>query len=36
VYGTPQDEAQALKKEAAYLQSEMEALQRRLAELESA
>jgi hypothetical protein len=36
VYGTPQDVAQALKKEAASLQSEMEAIQRRLAELESA
>lgn len=36
VYGAPQDEAQALKEEAAYLQSELEAIQRRLAELESA
>jgi len=35
-YGTPQDEAQALKQEAAYLQSELEDIQRRLAELESA
>jgi hypothetical protein len=34
-YGAPQDEARALKKEAAYLQSELEAIQRRLAELES-
>lgn len=31
----PQDEAQALKEEQAYLQGELEALQRRLAELES-
>jgi hypothetical protein len=36
LYGVPQDEAQALKKEAAHLQSELEAVQRRLAELESA
>jgi len=35
VYGAPQDEAQARKEEAACLQSELEAIQRRLAELES-
>jgi hypothetical protein len=36
VYGAPQDEAQALKEEAACLKSELEAIQRRLAELERA
>ena len=35
VYGTPQDEAQALKEEAAYLQGELEAVQKRLALLQS-
>jgi Family of unknown function (DUF5320) len=35
-YGTPQDEARALKEEAAGLQSELETIQRRLAKLESA
>lgn len=33
---TPQDEAQALKQEAAYLQEELAAIQKRLAELEPA
>jgi hypothetical protein len=32
----PQDEMQALKQEAAYLQNELEAIQKRLAELEGA
>ncbi len=35
-YGAPQDEAQALKEEQAYLQGELEAIQRRIAELERA
>ncbi len=36
-YGAaPQDEAQALREEQAYLQSELEAIQKRLAELETA
>jgi hypothetical protein len=35
MYGAPQDEAQALKDEEAYLKGELEAIQRRLAELES-
>jgi hypothetical protein len=35
-YRASQDEAQALKEKAACLQSELEAIQRRLAELESA
>lgn len=35
VYGAPPDKAQALKEEAAYLQSELEAVQRRIAALES-
>jgi hypothetical protein len=34
-YGAPQDEAQALRDEQAYLQGELEAIQKRLAELES-
>jgi Family of unknown function (DUF5320) len=34
VYGSPQDETQALKEEAAYLQGELEAVHRRLSELE--
>jgi hypothetical protein len=33
-YGSPQDETQALKEEAAYLQGELEAVHRRLSELE--
>jgi hypothetical protein len=33
-YGIPQDEAQALKAEAAYLKGELEVIQKRLAELE--
>jgi prefoldin subunit 5 len=36
VYGAPKDEAQALKEEAAYLQGQLEDIQRRLAELENA
>jgi hypothetical protein len=35
-YGSPQDEAQALKEEAAYLQNELKAVNQRLAELEGA
>jgi hypothetical protein len=35
-YGAPQDEAQALKQEASYLQSELAAIQKRLNELEGA
>lgn len=35
VYGSPQDEAQALKEAAASLQAELEAVQKRLTELES-
>jgi hypothetical protein len=31
----PQDEAQALKEEQAYLQGELDAIQKRLAELET-
>jgi len=34
VYGSQQDEAQALKEEAASLQAELEAVHKRLAELE--
>jgi hypothetical protein len=34
--GSPQDEAQVLKEQAAALQAELEAVQRRLAELEKA
>lgn len=33
-YASPQDEAAALREEAAYLQDELEAIQRRLAEME--
>lgn len=33
-YASPQDEAAALREEAAYLQGELEAIQRRLAEME--
>jgi len=33
-YASPWDEAEALREEAAYLQSELEAVQRRLAEIE--
>jgi hypothetical protein len=36
ISGTPQDEIQALKEEAASLQGELEAVQRRIAELGSA
>ncbi|MBW1992274.1 MAG: DUF5320 domain-containing protein [Deltaproteobacteria bacterium] len=32
---SPQDEAQALREEQTYLQSELEAIQKRLAELET-
>lgn len=32
----PQDEAQALKQEVSYLQNELEAIQKRLAEIEGA
>ncbi|MFZ2088633.1 MAG: DUF5320 domain-containing protein [Desulfobaccales bacterium] len=35
-YGSPQDEAQALKEEVSYLQSELAAVNQRLAELEGA
>lgn len=35
-YGAPQDEAQALKQEASYLQSGLDAIQKRLNELEGA
>ena len=34
-YGAPQDETQALKEQQAYLQGELEAIQQRLAQLES-
>jgi hypothetical protein len=34
ISGTPQEEAQALKEQAASLQGELEAVQRRIAELE--
>jgi hypothetical protein len=34
-YASPQDEAAALREEAAYLQGELEAIQRRLAEMEN-
>jgi hypothetical protein len=35
-YASPQDEAAALREEAAYLQGELEAIQRRLAKMEDA
>lgn len=35
-YVPSQDEAQALKQEVSYLQNELEAIQKRLAEIESA
>jgi hypothetical protein len=35
-YSAPQDEAQALKQEASFLQNELDAIQKRLAELEGA
>jgi hypothetical protein len=35
-YAAPQDETQALKQEASHLQNELDAIQKRLAELENA
>ncbi|AEB09437.1 DUF5320 domain-containing protein [Desulfobacca acetoxidans] len=35
-YATPESEAQALKQEESYLQSELEAIKRRLSEIEGA